>query len=183
MPGFKVCAVTAFVTSLSATAAMAAATQVNITDPNTANRGAHVEVGGRLAVQEVEPASFFHSAAVGIIGCTHVAVPVSGKALVVREIRVNSISTSGFIAFYADATCTSGDLVAEVDLPITGHGGYTVTFDPGIAISSGGALSAIPSGGGDVSGNIYVDGYSVSASAAPVVGQTIQVRGSLKQPG
>ena len=177
MAGFKLCALAAFVTGVSATAAMAA-TQVNIADPANVNRKAHVEIGGRLAVQEVEPTSYFHSAHLGIYGCTAVAVPLPGKALIVRQVRVHSI-TGGYITLHANADCSYGGIVGEVNLPISG--GYTESFDPGITIPAGGTLSAEPSDNNNVSGDIYVDGYTVASSVAPTVGQTIQVRGRLQQ--
>src|SRR4051794_6169647 len=80
-----------------ATPSMAAATQVNIADPTTPSHIAKVEIGNRLAVQEVPPANFFH-AGIGVdpaSGCNHVASAPTGRALIVRQVRVTVTSSGG----------------------------------------------------------------------------------------
>ena len=86
----KLCTFAAVTASLSASAAMAAATQVNIADPKSTNRAARVEIGGRLAVQEVPPATFFHSGAIlsSAGACVLLATAPAGKAIGVRQVRV-----------------------------------------------------------------------------------------------
>jgi hypothetical protein len=148
--------------------AMAAATKVNIVDPTITARVAHVDAGDRLAVQEVPPATFFHGnpGAIGSGVCVAVAVPPSGKALVVRQIRVNisSLPSPGnaSVFFYTNSTCT-GSEVGSVTPPSVGLSAQT--FDPGLAIPSGGVLSAFVDG--SLVALVYPDGYSVAASVAP----------------
>ena len=162
----------------SASAAMAAATQVNVIDP-TSNRPAHVEIGGRLAVQDVPPASYYHKASLGVgsgATCVQIAAPASGKALIVRQIKTNVFTDNSAVSFYANADCSLGGIVGNTTVPAVGHDTYT--FDPGLAIPSGGVLSAHNSTTNPM--NIFVDGYTVASGVAPAVGQTVAVDGSLR---
>ena len=175
----KLGAFTAIAALTSATAAMAQATQVNVTDP-TSSRKAHVEIGGRLAVQEVPPTSYYHRATLGISNgaCTQIAAPPTGHALIVRQVRLNDFSGgSSIVALYANANCNIAGIVGDTAVPGVGHD--TITFDPALAIPSGGALSAA-SGNSD-SINAFVDGYTVGSNVAPVAGQAIQVSGNLRR--
>jgi hypothetical protein len=178
----KISVLVAALSLASATAAIAAATQVNITDPRATTRAALVEPGQRLAVQQVAPSTFFH--AVNSIlgpGCAAIAVAPSNKALVIRQAHVTVYggSASGsipFVAFYASSGsgCTGG-LVGDV-LP-TGIGGVLpYSFDPGVAVPAGGTFAVNNFGNYEI--EIYVDGYTVAPGVAPPVGgQTIQVHG------
>jgi hypothetical protein len=159
-------------------AAWAAATQVNIADPDKANRAAAVEIGNRLAVQEVAPSSFYHSSNSGIVGCVRIAAPPNGKALIVRQVRITTFSvgeTDTAAVLYANSTCADDGVVASVAL--TGPGLTPVTFDPGVAIPMGYGFSfgLVNGGGSDV--DVFVDGYVVPANAAPVAGQIIESAG------
>jgi hypothetical protein len=174
----KACVSGTVIALACATSAISAATQVNITDPRATTRAALVEPGSRLAVQDVPPSSYFHKAYLGAgPACTPIATPPAGKALIVREVRVHSAYTSAtFLAVYANTDCSLSGIVGEADLPIAS--GYTITFNPGIAIPAGGTLSA--NGGTGVSGDFYVDGYTVSSPVVPAVGgQTIAVQGTM----
>jgi hypothetical protein len=179
MHASKFCAFAA-IAALSATAAMAAATDINIVDPQATHRAAHVEVGGRLAVEEVPPTSFFHAVLFGTTstsGCVVVAQPPAGQALVVRQVRIDVFQdptpgNGNYVQVSGDGTCSNP--VGDVNPPTVGQS--TMSFDPGVAIPAGGALSAVI--GGAVQAEFYVDGYTVGAGVLPAAGQTIQVNGS-----
>jgi hypothetical protein len=178
----KLCALSAALIFVSATAAMAQATQVNIADPTASSRKAKVETGGRLAVQEVPPASYFHAGGQVPAGvaCTVFTAPPAGKALIVRQVRVSTFapgSGSGYVAFYANTDCSVSGIVGEVDPNAIG-GPFPVTFDPGVAIPSGGSFAV--SNHTTYSLDVYVDGYAVSAGVAPAVaGQIIEAHGKM----
>jgi hypothetical protein len=164
---------------LSTNAALAQAAQVNITDPNKANRAVQVEPGSRLAVQEVPPASYFHSSHLGISlngGCVQIAVPPSGKALIIKQVRVNADENpnpgnGSKVYVYANGNCAPG-IVGSVTPQ--GLGLSTITFEPGLAVPSGGFLSAVAAG--SLQADVYADGYVVASGVAPPVGgQTIQL--------
>jgi hypothetical protein len=166
----------------AATAAIATtATQVNVADPTVASRVSKVDVGDRLAVQEVPPASFYHSAHGGLgsgLGCVVVATPPSGKALIIRQVRVDAYSNSGGGTVYISVGTDCDSLVGDVTA--TTIGPSTTTFDPGLAIPHGSALSV--SIAGAIDADVYVDGYRVDANVVPVVGgQTIEVSGKAPQ--
>jgi hypothetical protein len=165
MHPFKFCAVAAIVAGASASSALAAATQVNIADPNATTRMAHVEPGNRLAVQEVPPASFYHQATPGINTiCQQIAAPPSGKALVIRQVRVHS-QPGVSVYFYASPVCLPGTMVGEATLP-AGASDYIETFDPGISVRSGGGFAALITATG-MSADAFVDGYTVPSAAVP----------------
>lgn len=170
MPSSKLCALGAALTFASATAALAAATQVNIADPNAASRAAHVEPGNRLAVQEVPPTSFFHSTFYNVIagGCQQITTPPYGKALIVRQVRVNITADPGpnanaYIGLYVNAGCDISGIVGRVTP--AGLGLNTITFDPGLVIPAGGVLSA--GGGSAINAEVIADGYTVASGVAP----------------
>jgi hypothetical protein len=159
-------------------AAMTAATQVNIVDPTIPARVAHVDAGNRLAVQEVPPSTFFHALAVmPAPGCRTLAIVPAGKALIVRQVRIDVYAdpTPGNgqnVRIYPNPTC-SAPAVADVNPPNIGVN--TVTFDPGLVIPEGSEFSAEVAG--SVAGEAYVDGYTVAPSVAPLAGQVIQAQG------
>jgi hypothetical protein len=169
----------------SANAAMGAATQVNITDPRATTRSALVEPGQRLAVQEVPPTSYFHSGlATGPnAGCGELAAVPNGKALVVRQVRVMPTAQGNptgytIIEFYLGPACNIGPIGGVVPNAVGGQP-LVVTWDPGIAVPAGGAVSYVNSTSYSV--EVYLDGYTVPSSAVPPVGgQTIEFHG--KQP-
>lgn len=178
----SICSI-ALATTFAATAAMAAASDVNIADPNATSRVAKVEVGNRLAVQEVSPATFYHSDAFPAgENCFKVATPPAGKALIIRQVRLNvyqnpSPGPGQDILIFVSANCTT-DEVADVNPQ--GIGQVTTTFDPGVAVPNGSFLSVLVLG--SVDAEVFADGYKVDASVAPQAGgQSIQVLGKSRQ--
>lgn len=163
----------------AASSALAAA-QVNIVDPTITARVAHVDAGDRLAVQEVPPVSFFHADHFGVTGgagCYIIATAPRGKALIVRQVRVNvlldpSPGAGDGVTVYLGTTC-SGANVGDINPPTLGL--TTMMLDPGVAVPEGSGLSALALG--NVEMNLQVDGYTVAPSVAPVVGEVFQVRG------
>ena len=187
MPSSKILVVSAVAISVSASAALAAATEVNIVDPTKASRAAQVEIGNRLAVQEVPPASFYHASYIAVSqggSCSRIAGAPTGKALIVRQVRINTGSfgnTPGggpdhTLYLYANSNCDDLGQVGSVTL--SGVGLTTVTFDPGVAVPMGYGFSAQIVSTTVIYANAYVDGYAVPANVAPVVGQIIEQAGS-----
>src|SRR5690348_5428782 len=84
----KISVLAAALSVTSATAATAAATQVNIADPIAPSRIVRVDPGSRLAVQEVPPSTYFHAfkPVNPASPCAVLAAPPSGKALVVQQL-------------------------------------------------------------------------------------------------
>ena len=166
----------AAVTFASATAALAA-TQVNVTDP-ASSRQAHVEIGGRLAVQQVPPTSFFHSAnTINGPGCLVIADAPSNKALIVQQVHLTvfSGSANNFVGFYDNATCSG---ITRGAMFLTALGNIPYSFEPGLAIPAGSGFSVYNFS--DYGIEVYLDGYTVPSSAAPVAGgQTFQVHGRM----
>ena len=158
----KLCALAAAMALVSATAAYAAATQVNITDPNTQNRAAHVDKGGRLAVQEVPPASFFHQGGFlnGANSCVTFGTAPANKAVVVRQIRIDvtDIGTSAprTITFFLGSFCN--EVVGQATPGAVGP--LTVTFEPGLVLNPGAAIAA----SGSPQAALFVDGYTIDPS-------------------
>jgi hypothetical protein len=178
---YRICALAAAAAVLSASAAMAA-TPVNIVDPNAASRAAHVEPGNRLAVQEVAPATFFHSGAIlsSADACVPLATPPAGKALIVRQVRVNvhdigAVGGNNTIFVYLGEFCN--EVVGEVSPNAVGL--VAITFDPGLVLPAGGTLSATAFG--SPRADVNTDGYIVASSVAPAVGQTLQLSGRPSQ--
>jgi hypothetical protein len=169
MHGFKVCAFALMATCVSA-AALAAPTQVNIADPKATTRAARVDMDGRLAVEDVPPGSYFHAGVslTSASGCFAFAASPPGKALVVREVRVNTTASAGTgqLVLFDNGSCVSPvgfGLVATVNPPALGL--TVVPFNPGLAIGSGGSLSATVTGSIHV--DVQADGYTVDSSAVP----------------
>jgi hypothetical protein len=185
MPLCKILVMSAAALSLSASAGLAASTQVNIVDPSKANRAAQVELGNRLAVQEVPPTSFYHGKAIlGEDGtCVRIGGPPGGKALIVRQVRVNTYAfgtppgggANNTIYLYANGSCDGTGSVGSVT--ITGAGLTLVPFDPGVAIPMGYGFSAELVTTGILDAEVSIDGYVVPANVAPVVGQIIEQSG------
>jgi hypothetical protein len=164
---------------------MAAATAVNIADPSATTRVAKVDVGNRLAVQEVPPSTYFHAANYDVdtgSGCVVLATPPAGKALIIRDVRVDAWKdpTPGqgqYVGIFANASCNYPD-VAEVNPATVGQ--TMVPFDPGLAIPNGSSLSVLV--GGSVGVAVYVDGYQVPSAVAPEAGgQVFQMSGTSRQ--
>jgi hypothetical protein len=165
--------------------AMAAATVVNIADPTTPSRIAHVDNNGRLMVgdgsgalsvdgtvnvQAAPPSSYLHQTGFGTSsnGCTVVARPPSGKAMIVRDVRVDvyqdpSPGVGQLIAIYSDSTCST--LVGDVNPSTVGE--TVLPFDPGLGIAASSSLSIVAQG--SVAAEVYTDGYSVPPGQVPAL--------------
>jgi hypothetical protein len=176
--------------------AMAAASAVNIADPTTPSRIAHVDASGKLEVgdgagaltvngtvttQQAAPGSFVHGAAFGLSstrGCVKIANAPADKAMIIKEVRVDvfadpSPGIGQTVELFSDPSCAV--LVADVNPP--GLGQTVVPFDPGVGIKAGSAMGAIVSG--SVQAETYSDGYLVSSSlvpSAPPAGQQPAMR-------
>ncbi|HEY1961756.1 MAG TPA: hypothetical protein VGG69_05015 [Rhizomicrobium sp.] len=153
--------------------AMAAATQVNIADPKATTRAARVELGNRLAVQEVPPATFFHSGAIlsNAGDCVVVVTAPARKSIVVRQVRVNVTDIVGgvtggnnSVVLFFGSVCN--EVVGEVNPGAVGLS--TITFDPGLVLPAGGTLAATAFG--SPRAHLGLDGYTVDSTVAPAIG-------------
>jgi len=175
----------ALMIALGGTAIAATATIVNIADPTTPANKASVDARGHLVVgdgsgalsvdgvviaQAAAPNTIFHSGhnvgGEGNAGCITIATPPAGKALIVREVRVNVYKNpkpgSSKITITRGKGC--GDALAgDVSPPTVGQ--TVVPFDPGYIVPYTSVLSAYT--GGQLEANLYVDAYTVAASAVP----------------
>jgi hypothetical protein len=167
--------------ALGGTAIAAGATVVNIADPAKPANVAHVDASGRLQVggaaavtntvntELAPPSAYVHSTTFAITsgrGCLLLAQPPAGKALIVREVRVDvfgdpSPGPDEDIVIYSDNSCTNQ--VADVNPATVGE--TVLPFDPGLGIPVGSGISARATG--SVEAEAYVDGYSVSATSVP----------------
>jgi hypothetical protein len=167
--------------------AFAAATVVNIADPTTPAHVARVNASGQLQTsgsttvtntvntELAAPGTFVHSLAdlTNQGSCVEVSVPPSGKAMIVRQVRVSvfedpSPGNGAFVAMYDSAACSPGTEVADAS-PAT-IGDTTIPFDPGLGVRANSGLSAFVDGG--VGALVYTDGYSVASSQVPTTGVT-----------
>jgi hypothetical protein len=168
--------------ALGGTAVAAAPTVVNIADPTTPTQMASVDATGHLkvgdgagpltvdgSVQLAAPGAFFHSTTTNLShlsGCVKVATPATGKALIIRDVRINVIAdpTPGngqFVDLHTGPFCNI--LVADVNPATIGE--TVLPFDPGLAIANGNSLWAEATS--SVAAEVYVDGYSVPAAQVP----------------
>jgi hypothetical protein len=162
-----------------ATAGMAATTQVNVTDPKQTNRISRVTPDGHLSVREVPPVSYYHNGTFTLdaaSGCTMIAAAPEGKALIVRQVRIDvyadpSPGSNNYVALYADSACLT--VVGDVNPGALGQ--TIVSFDPGVSIPQGSAMYASLSGA--VQAETYVDGYSVDPTVAPSANVTAPPKG------
>jgi hypothetical protein len=173
--------------------AMAAATVVNIADPTTPSRIAHVDSNGKLEVsdgggsltvdgtvntQGTAPSNYVHvfGFANSTSGCSVVARPPIGKAMIVRDLRIDvyqdpSPGIGQLVAVYSDATCST--LVGDVNPSTVGE--TVLPFDPGLGIAANSGLSITAQG--SVAAEAFTDGYSVPASQVPAVGAALSHTG------
>jgi hypothetical protein len=166
--------------ALGGTALAATGTVVNIADPTTAANVAKVDANGRLQVgggpvsltgtvttQIAAPSTYLHSSSFPTGGtCTVVATPPTGKAMIVRDVRINvykdPMPGSGqYVAFYNDTGCFN--LVADANPATVGE--TVLPFDPGLGIRVGSVLSVVV--GGSVAAEVYTDGYAVPPGQVP----------------
>src|ERR1700733_5221329 len=171
--------------ALGGTALAATSTIVNIADPTTPSHVAHVDATGKLEVsdgsgpmtvdgytQTAAPSTFFHSNALSLelnSGCVVLATPPAGKALVIREVKIDAVGntntggdgSNNYVHVFSDKTCTN--LIAGVHPAETG---LTVDpFDPGLGIPANSGLSVKITGSLEV--DAYADGFSVPSSEVP----------------
>jgi hypothetical protein len=174
--------------ALGGTALAATATVVNIADPTTPSRIAHVTSSGQLqtsgstsvtntvSTELAAPNTYVHRAVFDLTtssNCDEIAAPPSGKAMIVREVRINvdedpSPGSGQDIAIYDSADCSGSTEVADVNPPTVGE--TIVPFDPGLGVPANSVLSADV--GGSVAAQVYTDGYSVASSQVPATGVT-----------
>jgi hypothetical protein len=168
--------------AIGGTALAATGTVVNIADPSNASRVAHVDPNGKLQVgggpvsvngtvtaQLATPSAYLHVMHFAITsssGCVVVAQPPTGKAMVVRDVRVDVFGdpTPGpdnDLTVYRDSACTA--IVADVNPATVGE--TVLPFDPGLGIASGSGLAVRASGG--VEAEVYMDAYSVPSGQVP----------------
>jgi hypothetical protein len=166
--------------ALGGTALAATGTVVNIADPTTASHIAKVDANGKLQIgggpvsltgtattQIAAPSTYLHSRSFPSAGnCTVVATPPAGKAMIVRDMRINvyqdPIPGPGqYVSVYADTVCAN--LVGDVNAGTVGE--TVLPFDPGLGIPAGSGLSVVV--GGSVGAEVYTDGYAVPANQVP----------------
>jgi hypothetical protein len=159
--------------ALGGTAFAASATVVNIADPTTPAHKAQVNSSGQLQTSgstsitntvstELAPSSAFLHGENGAQSsrCSVVLTPPQGKAMIVRQVRINvfadpSPGESQDVAIFTGIDCNS--FVGEVTPPTAGE--TILPFDPGLGIPAKSGLSAET--GGSVEAQVFADGYSV----------------------
>jgi hypothetical protein len=170
--------------ALGGTALAATGTVVNIADPTNAANLAHVNPAGALqttgsvtntvTVQIAPPSAYIHTTTFAVTstrGCLVLATPPAGKAMVVREARVDVFGdpTPGpdqDITIYSDTTCTKQ--VADVNPGTVGE--TVLPFDPGLGIPANSGLSARATGAAEA--EVYTDAYSVPSGSVPAIAAT-----------
>lgn len=176
-PGTILGAVALFIV-LGGTAFAAGATVVNIADPTAKSRVAHVNASGRLETagsdsvtntvntELAAPSAYVHETVLLLTpsrGCVEIATPPTGKAMVVREVRINVYTnplagTGDQLEIYDNPNC-SGDPVGDVNPAAVGE--TTLPFDPGLSVPAHSGLSAEAK---VLSAEVYTDGYAVASS-------------------
>jgi hypothetical protein len=182
--------------ALGGTAFAAGATVVNIADPATPANVAHVDASGRLQVngaaaitntvntELTPPSAYLHRTTFAIVnsrGCLVLARPLAGKAMVVREVRVDvfgdpSPGPDENLVIFNDSTCTNQ--VADVNPATVGE--TVLPFDPGLGIRANSGISARATG--SVEAEAYVDAYSVPSASVPSTPATPATPPSPSQP-
>ncbi|HEY1709189.1 MAG TPA: hypothetical protein VGG10_13045 [Rhizomicrobium sp.] len=160
--------------ALSAGTATAADTNVVIRDAGK-NTPAQVDPAGKLDVGPAAPGQFFHTDYLGLqssVGCAAIATAPGGKALNVRQVRINiygdpAPGPNNNLAVYSDTACNQE--VGDMNPPAIGP--YTMTFDPGVTSQSGMSVRVT----GSLSAEVFVDGFYILAGAAPASSNTIQM--------
>lgn len=168
--------------ALGGTAFAASATVVNIADPTTPAHKAHVNSSGQLQTSgstsvtntvntELAPSSAFLHGENGAqsSACSVVLTPPRGKAMIVRQVRINvfqdpSPGENQVVNIFTGIDCNS--FVGAVNPPAAGE--TILPFDPGLGIPAKSALSAET--GGSVEAEVFADGYSVPSSQVPTSG-------------
>jgi hypothetical protein len=139
---------------------------------------------GSAAYAQVEPTAFYHRTTLGIGTCTPVAVPPKGKALVIRQVRLNvyqntTPGAANNVLLYKGADCLIANIVADVNPPTVGL--FVVPFDPGLGIPHGKKLFATQQG--NVIAEVYVDGYKIPDSSLPAAPEEVAAAGASRNVG
>jgi hypothetical protein len=171
---------TAVFIALGGTAFAAGATVVNIADPTNPANVAKVDASGKLQTsgsvtntvntELTAPSAYLHTATFGLNssqGCVTFATPPSGKAMILREVRIDVFSLTATgpaqnVVIDTGARC-DGSPVADVNPATVGE--TVLPFDPGLGIKAGSGLSGFVDG--TVQAEVYTDGYSVPSAAVP----------------
>src|SRR5262245_36370971 len=135
------------------------------------------------AASPTNPGNWFHATRFGIdqgTGCTLVAEPPPGKALVVRQVRVDTYAdpTPGpghAVVIVVGSSCVTG-VVGDVNPATVGQD--IMTFDPGLGVPAGSHLLAFVTGA--LQAEIYTDGYLVPAKQVPAT--TVSIEGRADKP-
>jgi hypothetical protein len=119
------------------------------------------------------PNTFFHATALSLTttGCTPIATPPAGKALVVTEVRVNirqiTPGTDEYFSLIIKPTngpCLTSGLVSLVSP--SGRGQIVIPFNPGLGIAAGQTLT-VAVNGNTIEGQAFTDGYTVTTKTVP----------------
>jgi hypothetical protein len=174
--------------ALGGTAAAATGSLVNIADPTNAAHIAHVNASGQLQIsgstsvtntvntELAAPSTYVHSTTLdltGSSGCVEIATPPSGKAMIVRDVKIDVYSdpspgSAQHVNIYDGTKCSLAALVADVNPATVGE--TTLPFDPGLGVPANSGLSTFV--GGSVEAEIYTEGYSVAPSQVVATGIT-----------
>jgi hypothetical protein len=125
------------------------------------------------------PSSWFHAAKFDLAsgtGCKVAAEPPAGKALVVRQVRVDTFSdptpgASQNVTLFLGTSSSCGTTVADVNPATIGQD--IITFDPGLGVPAGSTLNVLV--GGSVQAEVYTDGYLVPPKQVPAT--TVSIEG------
>jgi hypothetical protein len=163
---------------------------VNIVDPTTAADIAHVnslgelEITGLVTIQQSPAADFFHQSTFAVSGgtCETIATPPSGKALIIKEVRIDVFSDPSpgggqNAPIFTGSSDDCATQVGDVNPPTVGQ--FVVPFDPGLGIPVGTALNARCNG--QLECEFYVDGFVVAAGDVPSSGVIAPVAGPSQQ--
>jgi hypothetical protein len=148
---------------------------VNIVDPIVATQAAHVSATGNLQVTgsvtatPAIPSNLVSSAVTGLnsgSGCVMVIAPPSGKAMVLKQVTVDTFfdpspGNGQNDVLYKGTTC--GTPFVDVNPPTVGA--TVLPLEPGIAIPAGTAVWA--RAGAQIRAEVYAYGYAVSSSSVP----------------
>jgi hypothetical protein len=135
-----------------------------------------VKVSGSVTATESSASNFVRSFAAGVTTACEVLIgPPAGKALIVREVLVDTYldptpGPGNGVFVYSGAGCT-GYPVLEVN-PAT-IGLTVIPLEPGLVVPAGSILYAVAGGG--VRADVQTVGYTVSASS--MSGTTVQQSG------
>jgi hypothetical protein len=142
----------------------------------TAHKGGHhafLSSQHRDNPELAAPSTYVHDAALNLQSsgvCVEVATPPAGKALIVRQLRIDvfndpSPGIGQNVEIFDNDSC-SGNPMADLNPPTLGE--TTLPFDPGFGVPA--ELTGLV--GGSVQAEVYTDGYLVASSQVPPTGVT-----------